>query len=172
MRHALLVIALVGCARRPAGPTIHAIDFRNFTYVLPSDVEGEPPARVRVVDGVHHEPERDGFAGEVDVRQVTYGDVDGDGRDDAIVILVDFVGAPSQHRDDEALVFALRDGAPAVIARVPGGDREDGGLVEVTAEPGGVRVEREVHDDRCAPCDSPPTAVEHWRWDGGALVRR
>jgi hypothetical protein len=108
---------------------------------------------------------------EVDVDPLVYADVDGDGAEDAIAI-VKTTEAP--HVWDEARVFARRRGEITLIATIPGGDRADGGIDSIHAEPGGLAVGRDVKlegaEARACDCAASVT-VELWRWDGNALVQ-
>src|SRR6185437_10777726 len=97
-----------------------------------------------------------------------YGDVDGDGVEDAIVITIDNGGGTGMF--DAAHVFTMRGGALTELAVVPGGDRGDGGLRAVTVEPGGVRVERLQSIEGDGACCPSKLSVEHWRWTGRDLA--
>jgi hypothetical protein len=145
---------------------IRRVDFANRTYY--SQLGDEPPEPVAVVNGVFERPsERDGARnGFFMVRPAVYGDVDGDGVEDAIVVAIDNGGGTGMF--DDARVFALRAGRVVEIARIPGGDRGDGGLHAVAAETGGVRVERYDNDGGGACCPRK-LAIEHWRWTGRGL---
>src|SRR5262249_3775575 len=105
--------------------------------------------------------------GFVEVDRPVYGDIDGDGRDEAIVLIANNFGGSGT--EDEARVFAMRGCDVVELATIPGGDRADGGLVAVAPELGGARVERNVMGPDDAACCASGTAVEHWRWRDGEL---
>jgi hypothetical protein len=156
-------------AARRTEPSIRSVDFLNRTYEVGEDPDS-PPEKITVVKGDFERPDdtdgnRQGF---FHVDPPTYGDVDGDGADDAIVITVDNGGGTGMF--DVAHVYAMRGGTPVEIAAVPGGDRGDGGLHAVTAEPGGVRVERMMSVEGDGACCPSKLSVEHWRWTGKDLA--
>jgi hypothetical protein len=143
--------------------SIRDVDFLDRTY----EIDGE---RVTVTHGELVRPagvdgDDQGF---VEVLPPTYGDVDGDGREDAIVMISNNGGGSG--RLDEARVFAMRCDRVVQIATITGGDRADGGLVEVSTVPHGLLVERNVLGPDDAACCATSTAIEYWRWNGHALV--
>jgi hypothetical protein len=154
---------------RSAEPSIHAVDFLNRTYAV-ADGPDAPPEQITVVKGDYERPnDADGdVMGFFHVDPPTYGDVDGDGAEDAIVITVDNTGGTGMF--DEAEVWAMRGGKPVQIAGIPGGDRGDGGLHAASAEPGGVRVERYQSGDGDGACCPSKLSIEHWRWTGKDLA--
>jgi hypothetical protein len=86
-------------AVRPSGPDVHAVDFRNMTYPADTCVLGgiaEPPAAGYPV----HNGRWDGQAGEYIAleRDVTYGDVTGDGQDEAVVTIACSTGIGTSTR--------------------------------------------------------------------------
>lgn len=126
----------------PAGD-IHKTDFRSFIY-RPSCADFESSeANVPVtVTGGRFE----GRAGTdlegtyFEVQEVVYGDLNGDGRDEAVVRTICNTGGTGQF--DEGFVFGMKDGKPALLGRIPGGDRASGGVRCVRFEGGALKVER------------------------------
>jgi hypothetical protein len=148
--------------------SIRQIDFLNRTYE--TSMGDEAPEKITVKDGEYERPQGpDGDPGGFfSVRKPVYGDVDGDGREDAIVITVDNGGGTGMF--DAALVYMMRDGQPTQVAVIPGGDRGDGGLRAVEVEPGGVKVERFLSGDGDGACCPSKLTIEHWRWTGKDLA--
>jgi len=101
--------------------TIRDVDFRNFDYpwddpvdFVPSTwkwLEGKPQTRVRVVGGRHvfslSEPLVEGY---LRFYSATYGDLDGDGRDEVAVDLICSTGGTANWH--YLYVFKLVDGSP------------------------------------------------------------
>ena len=112
----------------------------------------------------------DGYVerGYFNVAAPVYGDVDGDGTEEAIIISVHNTGGTGQF--DGADVYTMRGGEPVVIGGIPGGDRGDGGLHGVTFEGPVVIVERMMSQDGDGACCPSKLQVERWRWTGGTLV--
>src|SRR5580765_1347455 len=110
---------------------IHKVDFKNFTY-LPSctdldDLKGREKITVKNGD-FSRSKEADGYTDhfEFTIFAVTYGDVNADGKDEAIVLSVCNTGGTGQYT--EGFVYTIKAGMPSLLARIPGGDRADGGL--------------------------------------------
>jgi hypothetical protein len=159
--------------------TIRGVDFQNFTYALgdsaftvtagecvvvfdADDAMMTPDEFVRRYPGAAST--REGF---FHAALPAYGDVDGDGADDA-VILTTFNGGGSGQLTS-AWVYHLVGGAPAVLGVVPGGDRADHGLNAVSIDAAGrVVVERNLGGD--GACCPTATQLERWRWDGRDFV--
>lgn len=157
-----------------AGADLRRVDWQNRTYKIPSDdgdgvdlIAGEYP----VVDGKQEWDRGDGDNGWFVAQEPSFGDVDGDGVDEAIVIVIANGGGSGAF--SAALVYAAGDpgGEPRIVARIPGGDRGAGGLraVEVV-EPGTLKVVRNWLADGEGALNPSLIRVERWRWDGGKLV--
>lgn len=181
-RTSLAVVSglLAACGARPAsaplsnqrpgpGPdeSIRAVDFLDRTY--DASIGEDAVEHVTVHGGAFDRPDDpDGArAGFFHVAPPAYGDVDGDGGLDAVVITVDNTGGTGMF--DDARVFAMRGGQAVVIATIGGGDRGDGGLHAATVEPGGVRIERYQSIEGDGACCPSKLAIEHWRWTGKDL---
>lgn len=178
MRLALVTI-IAACGSGPAKPasnhvvargldsSIRGVDFLNRTYQ--TAIGDEPPESVTVVNGGFDRPDDpDGNrAGFFLVKPPQFGDLDGDGVEEAVVITVDNGGGTGMF--DLARVFAMRGGKAVEIATIPGGDRADGGLHAASIEHGEVRIERYVGGD--GACCPTRISVEHWRWTGTDMLR-
>lgn len=114
---------------------IRKVDFHKFTY-MPS-CTGEVPEKVEVTGGeMSREKVVDGYTDRFyfKVLSVAYGDLTGDKQDEAVVLSVCNTGGTGQFT--EGFIFSMTGGRPTMIARVPGGDRADGGLRVLTIEDG------------------------------------
>lgn len=148
--------------RSPAD--IHSVDFRNFTYKDVCDTEGKTTT---VHDGSYYSgDEMDKVYFEI--RDVVYGDVTGDGSDEALVLTLCNTGGTGQFTD--GLLFAMRAGKPQVIATLGVGDRADGGIDRAVITGGRLIVDRFAEDGSGACC---PERVEtySYRWNGTKLVQ-
>lgn len=186
---ALLAVAACGGAARP--PTvanhgdgaavaagIRSIDWANRTYqtgdgtftVEHGSVEFGFDEQGNEVALDHAPSDPDAFVerGSFDVSPPVYGDVDGDGAEDAVLITT-YNGGGTGHFDG-ADAYAMRAGAPVVIAHIPGGDRGDGGLYDVAFDGPVLVVKRMMSQDGEGACCPSKLQVERWRWSGGALV--
>ena len=121
---------------------IHGVDFKNFTY-QPSCTdmeEGKKPENITVKKGVFaREKQLEGYVDRFyfEIRAVTYGDLTGDNKDEALILSNCNTGGTGQFT--EGFVYTMKAGKPTLLVRVPGGDRADGGLRTLTVE-GGLLV--------------------------------
>lgn len=127
--------------------SIREVDFRNFTY---SAGLGDDPQKITVHDGECSvtEPEEDRlyFA----IVDVVYGDVTGDGIEDAIVQTIMNTGGTGQFSDGS--IFILKNGKPEEIASLGIGDRADGGIHSIKIADGKIMVDRYGQDNGGACC--------------------
>jgi hypothetical protein len=120
---------------------IRKIDFKNFTY-QPEFCGGESKSRLTVKDGEFaEEKEVDGYTDRTyfSVFGFAYGDLDGDGKEEAVVISLCNTGGTGNFT--EAYIYTIRDGAPFKLVTLEGGDRADGGIREAKIENGLLSVD-------------------------------
>jgi hypothetical protein len=124
--------------------SIRAVDFRNFSY---PETEGLhiPHSRKRsfkLKDGSLPETrDKQGFVDEmgIDLSKVRYGDVTGDGQEEAIVVLSILTGGSAM--PNCVYVYTWDQRRPKLLWAFDTGDRADGGLRRVNAENGYLLVE-------------------------------
>jgi len=169
----LFFILIVGGAMATtvlAQADVHSVDFKNFTYE--PFCAGETPTKVRVKNGKYSkETPQDGYTDRFyfDVLDVDYGDVTGDGKDEAIVLSNCNTGGTGQFT--EGFVYSMRAGKPLLIARVPGGDRADGGLRSIKVDGGNLVVEFNDPDKAAGACCPEGVVIQKFRLaTGGKLV--
>ena len=106
--------------------SIRAIDFSNFTY---------PAYQQFTLKNGKFGVMEDGMT----LWKVVYGDVTGDGVEEAIVILnMDLAGSALMHR---VYIYTLKNRLPKLILAFTSGDRAWGGLRKIYAKNGGLLVE-------------------------------
>ncbi len=106
--------------------TIREVDFFNFTYNAFCLGEEGQQSPVAVRNGETF-PEG---GGHFLVRSVTYGDLDGDGRDEAVVFIICNGGGTGNF--SEGYVYSMRGGRPSIIATIAGGDRAHEGIASIS----------------------------------------
>jgi hypothetical protein len=186
-----LVVACGGGAKPPTtvgnhagngaagGKTVRDIDWLNHTY------DSGDMGNVTVVNGEYefaldengntvapdYEPtdpdayvERGSFA----VSPPIFGDVDGDGAEEAVLVSY-FNGGGTGHFTGID-VYAMRDGKEVVLGGIPGGDRGDGGINDVQIEGKVILVDRMMSMDGDGACCPSKLQHERWSWDGKAFV--
>ena len=182
MRILLILIFLgasSGAARAQAVKSVRQIDFKNFTYapVCGGDISGEPFAVIPVKDGtINNVREVNGISEVIDeklpnyfnVEVAGYGDVDGDGIEEAII--ESDCGTGGTGVFDEGYVYALKDGKPVLLARIEGGDRAYGGIREITISGGIVTVDRSDPGENGANCCAEIGIKTRYKWNGKTLA--
>jgi len=145
---AILAILSPLAMAQSKGGDIHAVDFRNgFTY----DVGfGDEPRPVTVKNGEYSHAADDEKV-YFEVRKVVYGDLTGDGKDEAIVETLLNTGGTGQFTD--GLVFEFRGGKAVLVGSLGTGDRADGGVFDVFIRDGKIYDERfgQEHSGACCP---------------------
>ena len=126
---------------KPDDP-IRSIDFANFTYPWVKDL-GDPRNRFTLSNG--ELPPRRNQQGiiqnmGVSLERVEYGDVTGDGQDEAVIILTFTTGGSATPH--AVYVYARHDDETKLLWSGAMGDRADGGLQKVYAQDGQLVVER------------------------------
>jgi len=119
---------------------IHSIDFKNFTYS--PFCAGDAPETLTAKDGeFSKETPQDGYVDRLyfNVSDIAYGDLNGDGRDEAIVLTVCNTGGTGNF--SEGFVFTMKGAKATMTGRIPGGDRAYGGLRSTRVEKGLLLVD-------------------------------
>src|SRR5882762_1192119 len=140
-----LIIALTSTAQATPVRSIRDIDFRNFTYSrLPT--RKCSMGTVRLHDGKYGSTANfsprvipRGGCWSVGVAPVIYGDVTGDGQEEAMVVLYAEVGGTESCED--VFIYSLKNGRPVLLWKFWTGDRAEGGLIKLSAEDGKLVVE-------------------------------
>jgi hypothetical protein len=162
------VVMPTGAHRRRVAQTgVRLIDFRNFKYK-----GGGENIRVARGHGTYKSAGDLNFAYTIDNVKVVYGDVTGDGREEAAVVLYYDGGGTGWF--SRGFLFAARKGRPALLATFEGGDRADGGIRGVSIKGGTLSVQRNelersngVASGLCCPVYWITT---DYRFDGRRLV--
>jgi hypothetical protein len=149
---------------------IRKIDFRNFTYeALCVGVEAET---ITVKDGEFYEEKKeDDYVDRFyfKVLDIAYGDVNGDGQEEAIVITVCNTGGTGNFT--EGFVFGIKNGNADLLARIPGGDRAYGGLREARVEARLLVVESNDAGEYGGACCPEAVITTKYRVIGDKLVQ-
>ena len=165
---------------------IRRFDFRNFTYYEPkygylSREKGIGYIRLGVVskhkliDG--REPlieDKEGLwennpAGMV---SVTYADVTGDGKEEALIELG--IGVRGTAIPGEFHVFTWQKDKPKLLFSFATGDRADGGAREMYANKGDLIIELNAGDENapmCDGCQSTRFSRLRYKWNGRKFIK-
>src|SRR5882724_11171506 len=182
---ATLVVSLVTIAAEQV-TTVRQIDFTNFTFAWTETESPEytlvpwhcltstPTLRFRAVGGIHHVylPSQDNYEREhaplVSVDSVTYGDLDGDGAEEALVALNYSAGGTANW--DYLYAFKLENARAKLIARMQTGSRAYGGLVRAFVREGLLIADFADSERLVGDCCSEGYIRVRYRWQDGAFV--
>ncbi len=180
----MLVIITILCVASFASASgesdIRKIDFYNFAYpwneldVVPDTWEwltSSPAIQVSTVGGLysfHDDGQEEGPAPLVGVEAVTYGDLLGDGHDQAVVSLNYSTGGTANW--DYLYVYKLVHGQPVLLARLRTGSRGAGGLAGVSIRHGLLIVDFADKDRMDGDCCSEGYVRVRYRWKKGTFV--
>ncbi len=134
-----LVPQIAGELPKTTNSPIGKFDFTNYSYPLPQgwkDADGEVVLENGESEVIISEDERKLGAKFI---QTTYGDINGDGQDEAIVIIKLETGGSALPQ--VVYFFEWKDDKPNLITHFRTGDRADGGLRDLKVENGQLIVE-------------------------------
>jgi len=95
-------------------------------------------------------PNTDGRDVTFEIRDVIYGDLNGDGMDEAVVLTVLNGGGAGWWY--EGFLYTMRKGKPVMLSRIGGGDRAADGIRAARIENGLLKVERLGNEAGAACC--------------------
>jgi len=163
----VFVLILLFVATVTAQSDIRKVDFKNFTYVI-GDLSGENKMKVTVKNGEFFRDKEDDKL-YFSVQSVEYGDINGDGKDEAIVTTVYNSGGTGNFSD--GFVFTIKNGKPMVLTGFEGGDRADGGLVSAKVSNGILVVERNSPGEFGGSCCPEFVETTRYKWNGKQLAQ-
>jgi len=143
---------------------IRKIDFKNFTYE-PFCI-GDEKRKITVKNGeytLNKGDDRLYFT----VTSVTYGDLNGDQIEDAMVLTSCNTGGTGQF--SEGFIYGIKDGKPELLSRIEGGDRADGGLRSAKVENGLLVVERNGAGPNGGACCPEFVVTSKYKLEGKTL---
>jgi hypothetical protein len=150
----------------PAQTNIRNVDFKNFTYPRTGPLLGHDRLMWLATDVKGKVRLRNGSDGEgFTLASVAYGDVTGEHRDDAIVVLHFDTGGTQQ--TDYIYIVRATDSGPKVLAYCYTGDRAYSGLYGVSADRGALVVELFDPDKQEGDCCSTGIIRTRYQWKDG-----
>ena len=179
----ILTLPSLACATAPQS-SIHQFDFSNFTYPWTEPAQGvpnewrwlneAPDTQLKMTNGIHrfYDPAKDDFtenlAPYLSLVQVTYGDADGDGQEEAVIVLKYGTGGTATWR--YVYVYKLKDGHPILLARLEAGSRAYGGLLSWVITDRALIFSFADKDKRAGDCCSKGYIRVRYRFRDGHFV--
>ena len=171
MKRSLLLIFIALCLVSiiQAQDTIDSVDFKNFTY---KPYCASPDTQtVSVKDGeFSSEKQMDGWVDRFyfAVFDVALGDLDGDGKNEAVVLTTCNTGGTGNF--SEGFIYKANAGKPLLIARIPGGDRAYGGLRSANIENGQLIIKSNEAGEEGGACCPQYVVTTRYRLTGSNLA--
>jgi hypothetical protein len=128
---------------------IRKVDFKNFKYSI-LNLSGEKRETIPVKNGKFSKSKRV-FSVEVS----GYGDLDGDGKEEAII----------------KTIFTIKKGKPVVLTEFIGGDRGDGGIITATIKDKMLTVEQNKLGETGGACCPKFIVTTNYEWRNKKLVQ-
>jgi hypothetical protein len=144
---------------------IRSVDFKNFTYEPYCAGEGTQKIAVKKGEYTLNKNEYDRMY--FTITNVTYGDVNGDQSEDALILTICNTGGTGQF--SEGFIYGMKDGKPELLSRIEGGDRADGGLRSAKVENGLLVVERNGAGETGGACCPEFVVTSKYRLEGKNL---
>ena len=148
---------------------IHSVEFKNFTYS--AYCAGDQPEKITVKNGEYSkETQMDGYVDRIyfNVFGISYGDLNGDGNDEAVILSVCNTGGTGNF--SEGFIYTQRSGKPVLLAHFPGGDRAYGGLRSAKVDNGILIVESNDPGENGANCCPELAVTNRYRLTGDKLI--
>jgi hypothetical protein len=148
--------------RQPSAP-IRRVDFHDFTPPLNSCSQ-----HIELENGSVRFGKQDAIRqGSVGAAYIDYGDVTGDGNEEALVVVaVETGGSAIPHC---AYIYTLKSGAPKLLWSTQTGDRAESGLRRLYADRSKLMVALYSPDDSKGACCPTKYGRIAFQWDGHAF---
>ncbi len=180
-RSLLLCLGWAAIQSLQAGGGVRKVDFANSVYPWresaswPDDLEWQGTAEtnlIQLLNGQWELPDEDSiqrrFSGLV-LDEVVYGDLQGDSREEAVVVLRFESGGTMYHY--WVYVYSVDAGKPRLLAYFRAGDRSARGLYRVYVRNRKLIVELYDPDKSQGDCCSSGFIREGYRWVGQSFVK-
>lgn len=157
----ILSLAIISNAQS----AIRKVDFKNFTYTI--DVF-ETKEKIRVKKGEYFRNKGDDKLF-VSVSVEGYGDLNGDGNEEAIIVTLMNTGGTGNFTN--GMIYTMKAGKPVVLTQFEGGDRAEGGIRTAKIENGILIVERNDPGEDGGLCCPQFVITTRYKLSGKKLVQ-
>ncbi|HEY0428309.1 MAG TPA: hypothetical protein VGC76_11045 [Pyrinomonadaceae bacterium] len=152
-----------------AQSSIRQVDFNNFTYKPYCAAEDTRDITVKNSEFLEEKQTGDDVSRlYFKVFALSYGDFNGDGKDEAFALTYCNLGGEGY--TSEGFVYTMKNDKPVLLARIQGGDRAQGGLRSAKVEKGMFVLERYAVDETGYACCPEFIVTTNYKWNGRELV--
>jgi len=174
MKIVLYILFLVCCITSSslAQTDVHKIDFKNFTYRLScgdADTASSVTVRNGEYSGVKNSIPGGNDTVYLKITEVLFGDINGDGKDEAIVLYM--CGSGASYAYFQGLIFSVKNNRPRLLTEITGGNKGDGGFEKVYINKGLLIVRRYQLPPASSACCPAFIETTKYKLKGKSLVR-
>lgn len=144
---------------------IQKVDFKNFSYNL-SCGSADAVSRLAVRNG-QYKGLKNGERVYLKVYEVLYGDLNKDGKNEAVVLYS--CGSGASYVYFRGLVFSMRNDRPKYLTSLEGGNKGDGGFYKVRIRKQLILAERYQLANAGSPCCPESIETTKYRLIGARL---
>ena len=171
MKTRLILLIIFGVASfASAQSSIRNVDFKNFAYSV-SCGDADTVSRLTVRNG-EYRGIKSSLGDEVYLKiyKVVFGDLDGDRREDAVVLYS--CGSGASYVFFRGLIFKMKNRRTTLITEIEGGNKGDGGFYDVRIAKSKLIVERyQVRSTAGSPCCPESIEKTVYKLQGKRLVQ-
>jgi hypothetical protein len=165
--------------------SIRDINFRNFSYPWSGSTDvpakwqwlaATPETKLNLVSGSavvpyseDHTPKKSEHEPSVNFKDAVFGDVDGDGGDEAAVTLHYSSGGTANW--DYVYIYSLKKKRLKLLGLLETGSRGRGGLVKLRIQDGLLTFDFADPERAVGDCCSEGYARIHYRWNGSSFIQ-
>lgn len=152
-----------------AQSNVRKVDFKNFTHSV-SCGDADTVSKVRVKNG-KYEGVKNSLGDKVylNVYKVLYGDLNGDKKDEAVVLYS--CGSGTSYVYFRGLIYTTRNNKPVLLTNLEGGNKGDGGFYGVHIAKNRLVVQRLQVGPLGSPCCPETIETTRYRLKGRRLTR-
>lgn len=167
MNKLVVILSLIGAFSLStfAQTTIRKVDFKNFTY----DVDiFEKKEKLTLKNGEfdrNTEEDKLFFV----VTDVVYGDLNGDGKEEAVVTTSMNTGGTGNFSN--GIIFTIKNGKPVILTEFEGGDRAYGGIRSVKIDKGLFFLQQNDVGEAGGACCPEFSVTTMFELKGGKLAK-
>ncbi len=171
MKIALLTLILIFnfATSTLAQVDVRKVDFKNFTYKL-SCGSADKVSPVTVKNGEYSD-DKDSIGDRVylKITDVIFGDINGDRKDEAIVLYS--CGSGASYVYIWGLIFTVQNNKPVLLTEIEGGNKGDGGFHDVKIAKNLLIVERYQLPTAGSPCCPAFIETTKYKLKGKRLIQ-